>query len=77
MVLSGGEDDTATQITDLENTLDEANATWEVTRYSDIQHAFTVWNDARNRYDPWADMRYEIWSELAFRHPAIGSCLLH
>jgi dienelactone hydrolase len=55
LVLSGGDDDTSTEIIDLEMTLDMANATWEITRYSDIQHAFTVFDD--ERYNEWADMR--------------------
>jgi len=69
LVLSGGEDDTATEVHNLEDTLDAANATWEITRYSDIQHAFTVWNDGRDRYDAWADMRYVIK-----RGAALGCC---
>lgn len=55
LVLSGGADDTSTEIIDLEMTLDAANATWEITRYSDIEHAFTVFDD--DRYNEWADMR--------------------
>lgn len=55
LVLSGGEDDLSSGIIELENTLDVANATWEITRYSDIQHAWTVFED--DRYNPWADMR--------------------
>ena len=34
LVLSGGDDDTGTQVENLENTLNEANATWQITRYS-------------------------------------------
>jgi dienelactone hydrolase len=55
LVLSGGQDDTATEVYDLEQTLDEANSTWEVTRYSGIEHAFTKWDD--DRYNEWADRR--------------------
>jgi dienelactone hydrolase len=55
LVLSGGDDDTAADIMHLEKVLDRANATWEITRYSRIQHAFTVFSD--KHYDPWADMR--------------------
>lgn len=51
LVLSGGADDTSTEIMDLEMTLDMANATWEITRYSDIEHAFTVFGD--DRYNKW------------------------
>ena len=42
LVLSGGNDDASTDIMDLEMTLDKANATWEITRYSDLDHVFTV-----------------------------------
>ncbi len=45
LVLSGGEDDATTDIMDLEITLDSVNATWEITRYSGIDHAFTVFSD--------------------------------
>jgi len=55
LVLSGGEDDASTDVMDLEKTLDAANATWEITRYSDVEHAFTKFDD--DRYDEWADMR--------------------
>jgi dienelactone hydrolase len=52
LVLSGGSDDTATQIMDLERTLNDAAtagtiATWEITRFSNVQHAFTVFGDER------------------------------
>lgn len=47
LVLSGGEDDTASEVFDLEAKLDAANSTWEVTRYSGIEHAFTKWDDER------------------------------
>jgi dienelactone hydrolase len=55
LLLSGGDDDTSTQIMDMEITLDAADAPWEITRYSGIEHAFTVWSD--DRYNEWADMR--------------------
>jgi dienelactone hydrolase len=51
LVLSGGDDDTSTDVMDLELTLDAANATWEITRYSGIEHAFTVFDD--ERYNEW------------------------
>lgn len=47
LILSGGDDDTSTQIMDMETTLDEAEAPWEITRYSGIEHAFTVWGDGK------------------------------
>ena len=43
LVLSGGDDDTSTDIMDLESTLKASNAYWEITRFSNIQHAWTVW----------------------------------
>jgi dienelactone hydrolase len=55
LVLSGGDDDASTDIRDLEMTLDIANADWEITRYSGVEHAFTVFDD--ERYNKWADMR--------------------
>ena len=34
LVLSGGDDDTGTEVEDLESQLDAANATWQITRFS-------------------------------------------
>jgi dienelactone hydrolase len=45
LVLSGGEDDAVTDIMDLEITLDTVEAPWEITRFSKIEHAFTVFED--------------------------------
>ena len=45
LVLSGGEDDAVTDIMDLELTLDSVDASWEISRYSKIEHAFTVFED--------------------------------
>jgi dienelactone hydrolase len=61
LVLSGGEDDTATDILDLEATMDDANAEWEITRYSGIEHGFTKWD--ADAYDAWADMR--SWGSMS------------
>ncbi|KAL3922681.1 MAG: hypothetical protein SGILL_002078 [Bacillariaceae sp.] len=55
LILSGGDDDAASQIMEMEITLDAANAPWEITRYSNIEHGFTVWSD--ERYNAWADTR--------------------
>jgi len=55
LVLSGGEDDMASEIMELEMLLDSVSAPWEITRYSGIEHAFTVWDD--DRYNEWADLR--------------------
>jgi len=69
LVLSGGEDDASTDIMTLEETLDNATATWEITRYSGIEHAFTVFDD--DRYNEWADMR--SWdSMVVFLKEAFG-----
>jgi dienelactone hydrolase len=69
LVLSGGEDDTATQVYDLEATLDAANSTWEITRYSGIEHAFTKFGD--DRYNEWADRR--SWESMqGFLKEAFG-----
>jgi dienelactone hydrolase len=42
LVLSGEKDEAASEIMDLEITLDAANATWEITRYSGAGPSFTV-----------------------------------
>lgn len=47
LILSGGADDTSTEIMDLEMTLDAGNGTWQITRFSGVEHAFTVWEDER------------------------------
>lgn len=61
LVLSGGDDDTGSEVEDLEERLNMANGTWQITRYSQIQHAFTKWDD--DRYNPRADER--SWHEMA------------
>ncbi|CAB9521085.1 dienelactone hydrolase [Seminavis robusta] len=72
LVLSGGADDTGTEVDTLENSLNAANATWQITRYSGIEHAFTNWNDTRGRYSERADSR--SWQEMAtFLGEAFGS----
>jgi dienelactone hydrolase len=69
LVLSGGDDDTGSAVEDLENRLNSANATWQITRYSGIEHAFTVFEDAR--YNPRVDQR--SWDEMAsFLHERFG-----
>jgi dienelactone hydrolase len=51
LVLSGGADDAASEIMDLESTMNARGANWEITRYSGIEHAFTVFDDERyNQY---------------------------
>lgn len=69
LVLSGGADDTGTEVDDLEASLNTANATWQITRYSGIEHAFTNWAD--RRYNARAD--YRSWHEAAtFLEEAFG-----
>jgi len=60
LVLSGGADDAGTEVEDLEASLKSANATWQITRYANILHGFTNFND--ERYNMWADER--SWSEM-------------
>lgn len=61
LVLSGGNDDAGTDVEVLEATLKEANATWQITRYSGVNHAFTKFDAAD--YNEWVDMR--SWMEMA------------
>lgn len=60
LVLSGGDDDAGTAVEFLESQLNAANATWQITRYSGIEHQFTVWDD--DRYNAVADER--SWAEM-------------
>ena len=60
LVLSGGEDDESTEIIELEQKLDATNAEWEITRFSGIEYAWTVFGD--DRYNAWADMR--TWDSM-------------
>lgn len=70
LVLSGGEDDTATSIIDLENNLNTANAIWEITRYSGIEHGFTKFDS--NAYNDRADKR--SWNSMkGFLAEAFGT----
>jgi dienelactone hydrolase len=73
LILSGGDDDASSSIMDLETAFDTANATWEITRYSGIEHAFSVFSD--DRYNAFADTRssesmyhflQEIFDEIEF-----------
>jgi hypothetical protein len=41
--LSGGADDSHGNQTQLESALNDANATWEISRYSGVVHGYTVW----------------------------------
>mmetsp|Transcript_3542 Transcript_3542/g.7623 ORF Transcript_3542/g.7623 Transcript_3542/m.7623 type:complete len:639 (+) Transcript_3542:36-1952(+) len=60
LVLSGGNDDAGTAVEDLEGRLNEADATWQITRYSGVEHGFT--NFGSPAYNEWVDMR--AWEEM-------------
>mmetsp|Transcript_15271 Transcript_15271/g.17164 ORF Transcript_15271/g.17164 Transcript_15271/m.17164 type:complete len:191 (-) Transcript_15271:7-579(-) len=62
LVLSGGVDDSHGNTTELEMHLDSANATWEITRYSNAQHGFTEWG--ADAYQKMADSR-SWWSMMS------------
>lgn len=55
-MISGGEDDASSDVMDLEIMLDQANATWEITRYSDVVHGFTDFT-RDSVYNKWVDDR--------------------
>lgn len=44
LILSGGIDDANGNQTILEESLDNATADWEVTRYAQVDHGFTKWD---------------------------------
>mmetsp|Transcript_4877 Transcript_4877/g.8439 ORF Transcript_4877/g.8439 Transcript_4877/m.8439 type:complete len:561 (+) Transcript_4877:154-1836(+) len=65
LVLSGGTDDAHSEVSELEDELTQANATWEITRYGHVLHSFTEWgadSPGRAKYDMRADMR--SWETL-------------
>jgi dienelactone hydrolase len=77
LVLSGGEDDMTSDIQMLEKTLDASGNEWEITRYSGIRHAWTVFDDTRGRYNQWADITswnsmteflMEVFGEISFEY---------
>jgi len=55
LILSGGDDDASSDIVDLEATFNAGNATWEITRYSNLEHSFTKFDSSA--YNAWADNR--------------------
>jgi len=61
LVLSGGNDDLGTKVEDLEARLKAANATWQITRYSGVEHGFTIFDS--NAYNEWVDQR--SWKEMS------------
>jgi len=57
LIESGGDDDAGSSIEDLEKIMKSGNTKWEYSRYSGVEHAFTVWDDAQSRYNDRADVR--------------------
>jgi Dienelactone hydrolase family len=57
---SGGADDAHGNQTVLEAAMNQANATWEITRYSGVGHGFTSWSSTA--YSPKAD--YRSWQSM-------------
>lgn len=57
LILSGGEDtqDSTKSVIDMEGALNHGNATWQLTRYSDVEHGFT--NSFEPAYNPYVDER--------------------
>lgn len=55
LIQSGGIDDAHGDNTELEMALNGANATWEISRYSGVDHGFTSWTNSA--YDSLADWR--------------------
>lgn len=55
LVLSGGAHESPDAIVDLENALNNADAGWEITRYSDAEDGFTVWGG--ESFDEFANRR--------------------
>mmetsp|Transcript_7155 Transcript_7155/g.18494 ORF Transcript_7155/g.18494 Transcript_7155/m.18494 type:complete len:308 (+) Transcript_7155:544-1467(+) len=47
---SGGADESAEDIAWLQDSLAEMGGAWDITRYSMVQHGFTVWGPAGSRY---------------------------
>jgi Dienelactone hydrolase family len=58
--LSGGDDDAHGNQTLLEAALNGGNATWEITRYSGVDHGFTDWT--ASAYNLKAD--YRSWQSM-------------
>jgi dienelactone hydrolase len=68
LVLSGGDDDASTDIMDLEVTLDSVNASWEITRYSGIEHAFTVFSEGKfSKNEPRCCLRRQVTDNFSLQ----------
>jgi dienelactone hydrolase len=63
LILSGGEDtqDSTASVMEMEARLDAGNSTWELTRYSDVEHGFT--NFLSSAYNEYVDER--SWNSFA------------
>ena len=73
--MSGGIDnDNHGNTTELKSHLDTANADWEITRYSNVDHGFTKW-DSRS-YDPLADSRSWYSALSLFRNILSNSSIV-
>jgi len=58
LIQSGGVDDAASDIEDLEAAMNLGNTMWEYSRYSDVEHSFTKWGgDQFGDYNARADVR--------------------
>jgi len=69
LVLSGGDDDSYTDVSFLEDTLDNAGNTYEITRYSGVEHGFTEFDT--DVYNEVADHR--VWeSTTSFLSEVFG-----
>lgn len=55
LVLSGGDDDQHGNQTILEAALDNGDAKWEISRWSEVLHGFTSWTNSA--YNARADVR--------------------
>jgi dienelactone hydrolase len=67
LIESGGDDAAHGNQTILEQALDDANAEWEISRYSGVVHGFTVWSD-----DDDEDMNSTTSRTLEYKIPNSG-----
>ena len=61
LIQSGGDDDAGSSIEDLEEAMKSGGTKWEYSRYSGVEHMFTVWDhqdyNARADVRSWEDMQ--------------------
>mmetsp|Transcript_36677 Transcript_36677/g.87549 ORF Transcript_36677/g.87549 Transcript_36677/m.87549 type:complete len:602 (-) Transcript_36677:25-1830(-) len=60
LIQSGGDDDAGSHIEDLEGVMNSGGTKWEYSRYSGVEHVFTVWDHPH--YNPTADVR--SWEDM-------------